>query len=73
MADLATQVTDLYVKLEAIDSSLSKLAMKSEINTIQAALMVSLNSLVAQVTTLTDQVQSLESSISNLLTQLRNH
>jgi len=70
--DTAGQLTQLYVKLEAIDSSLSKLALLSDMNTRQIALNTSITSLASEVSTLTAQVENLELSISALLTQLRS-
>jgi hypothetical protein len=70
--DPASQLTQLYNKLVAIDSQQSKLALKSEMNTKQTELMTSLNALVASVSNLTAMVEALELNMSALLAELRS-
>lgn len=70
--DYQAQLTQLYNKLVALDSKQSKMALRSEMNTSQAEVISQLNSLVAQVRNLTAEVQTLELTMSDLLTELRS-
>lgn len=70
--DYQAQLTLLYNKLVLIDASLSKLALMSNVNTVQINMMASLNSLLARVQTLEYEVDMLKVSVANLITELRN-
>lgn len=70
--DYAAQLTEIYNKLVAIDSKQSKMALKSEMNTMQTTTMSSLNSIAAQIQNLLYQVSQLELTMSDILTELRS-
>lgn len=70
--DYASQLTQIYNKLVAIDAQMSKLALLSDMNSKQEALTISLNSIASSLVTLTDTVQKLELNMSELLAELRS-
>jgi len=72
MADYQSQITSIYNKLSDIDATLSKLALKSYVNTIQATLTSSLNTLTGQINTITSEVESMKLTMADLLTELRS-
>jgi hypothetical protein len=67
------QLTQIYNKLVAIDSQLSELALKSEMNTMQVSLTNSMSLLSNNLATLTATVEKLELTMSSLLSELRSH
>jgi hypothetical protein len=70
--DYQAQLTQIYNKLAAIDAKLAKLALASDVNTIQVQISASLNNLVGRVNTLTGEVQKLQLQMADLLTELRS-
>jgi len=70
--DYAGQLTQIYNKLAALDVQVSKLALLSAMNTIQASLNSSMTTLAASVSTLTTTVETLELTMSALLSELRS-
>jgi hypothetical protein len=70
--DYSSQLTQIYNKLAALDSQVSKMALRSEMNTIQASLNSSMVTLSSSLDTLTTTVEKLEVTMSALLSELRS-
>ena len=70
--DYASQLTQIYNKLAALDAQISKMALRSEMNTLQASLNASMVTLSSSVDTLTTTVETLELTMSALLSELRS-
>lgn len=72
MPDYQAQVTAIYNKLTDIDSHLSKLALKSYVNTVQSVITDSLNTLTGKLNTMTAEVEALKLTVADLITELRS-
>ena len=70
--DYQASQTELYNRLSSIEATLAKLALMSNVNTIQVSLQSTMNALVARVDTLTTEVEKLQLTMSDLLIELRN-
>lgn len=68
--DYQYQLTQIYNKLNTINSNLVKLSLMSNVNTIQVGLSSKLNDLSGDLSTLTGEVEELKLIISDLLARL---
>jgi len=71
--DYQAQLTQIYDKLASINSSLVKLALISAVNTIQVEIQADLNSIAERLTAITTDVETLQLTMADLITELRNH
>ena len=71
--DYQAQLTQIYAKLASINSSLVKLALISAVNTIQVEIQADLNSIAERLTAITTDVETLQLTMADLITELRNH
>jgi len=72
MADYNTQLTDIYNQLGNIQSSLSKLALLSRVNTMQVSLQAQLNSFASRMTACEDQLNAMTLSMNDIITEMRH-
>ena len=70
--DYQAQLTLIYNKMAATQSSLARLSQMSQVNTIQSALQSQMDSLSSRLDTLTGEVQKLQLNVNDLLTILRS-
>lgn len=70
--DYAGQLTQIYNKLVALDASMAKLALRSEMNTAQTSIMADLNTILGQIQSITYQLSQLDLTMTNLLAELRS-
>ena len=66
------QLTDLYNQLSAINGILSNLATLSSVNTMQGSLLAELNNLYTELGATNQMVQSMQTTISSILVDLRS-
>jgi hypothetical protein len=71
MSDYASQLTEIYNKLGSIQSSLSKLALLSRVNTMQDYLQSQLNSLANRVKSCEDTLAQMQLTVSDILVEMR--
>jgi hypothetical protein len=72
MSDYASQLTEIYNKLGAIQATLSKLALLSRINTMQVALQAQLDALLQRMQTAEVAMQEMQLTLNNLVVEVRN-
>ena len=70
--DYQAQLTQIYNKLVDLDAQQAKLALRSEMNTMQASLNTSITTLASAIDSLTTTVKKLELTMSTLLSELRS-
>ena len=70
--DYQGQLTQIYNKLTDIQSTLSKLALMSDVNTIQSALQSYMNTISAKLDNLITEVHDLQLTMNDLIIQLRS-
>ena len=66
------QLTDLYNQLSAFNGILSNLATLSSVNTMQGSLLAELNNLYTELGATNQMVQSMQTTISSILVDLRS-
>ena len=71
MSDYATQLTEIYNKLGTIQSSLSKLALLSRVNTMQDILQGQLNTIAQKLHDLEITIQRMQVSVNDIITEMR--
>jgi hypothetical protein len=69
--DYATQLTEIYNKLIAIQGTLSKLALLSRVNSMQVDLQAQLNALTARMSTSEQAIASMTLTMSDILTEIK--
>jgi 3-dehydroquinate dehydratase len=70
--DYQEQLTQIYNKLAAIQADLSKLALMSNVNTIQTSLQNQMNAITSRIDTLTTDVGTLILTMNDLIIELRS-
>jgi len=70
--DYATQLTLIYNKLSDIQQGLGKLALMSYVNTIQEDLQGKMSDITLRLENLTTEVNQIQLTMSDLLTELRS-
>ena len=72
MADYQSQITEIYNKLSAINGILAKLALMSNVNTVQVGLQTEMDDISSRLDTITDEVESVQLAMSDLIVALRS-
>jgi hypothetical protein len=71
--DYQAQLTLIYNKLAAIQADLAKLALTSNVNSLQEALQTQLNIVAGKVNTLTTEVETIQLTMNDLIIEMRTH
>lgn len=72
MSDYATQLTEIYDKLVVIQSSLSKLALLSRVNTMQVSLQAQLDAIAQTLHNLEQNMQTMQQTMTDIITEMRS-
>lgn len=69
--DYASQLTEIYNKLISIQSTLSKLALLSRVNTMQGELQNQLNAITARLATCEQAIAQMTLNMNDIITEMR--
>ena len=72
MSDYQSELTQIYNKLSAINASLVKLALMSNVNTVQNSLQGEMNSISSRLDSVSAELESIQLTMSDLIVELRS-
>jgi Mg2+ and Co2+ transporter CorA len=72
MSDYQSQLTTIYNKLSAINGILAKLALMSNVNTVQTTIQTRLNTISDDLDTVSTNVENIQLAMSDLIVELRS-
>ena len=71
MSDYQSELTTIYNKLTSIQSTLSKLALLSRVNTIQGEIQSSLNSLLTRMASAEELIRKIQITLNDVITEVK--
>jgi hypothetical protein len=72
MSDYQSELTQIYNKLSAINGILSKLALMSNVNTVQSDMQGRMDSINSRLDSVSSEVESIQLAMSDLIVALRS-